>query len=204
MKSSFATCAHSRTSLPQYKISCLFLNTTQAAFIFGSDCWKRIGEYPKIIEILASSHLVTITAFTLNLGQGEQRLATATPIMFAAHDQENLVSIHQTAANTKQQQNARTLPPKTPGNRYPKTPLKVPLNDENTTRGLGAGKSVLGTSKPKLDRSQFVTPGGNSSFPSDHSHTTECLLTEISQLPKQAALSLATRPQMPKLGKISP
>lgn len=80
--------------------------------------------------------------------------------MFAAHDQENLVSIHQTVATTKQQQSARTLQPKTPGTWYPKTPLKVPLNDENTTRGFGAGKSVLGTGKPKLDRSQFVTPGG--------------------------------------------
>lgn len=82
--------------------------------------------------------------------------------MFAAHDQENLVSIHQTAANTKQQQNARTLQPKTPAARYPKTPLKVPLNDENTTRGFGGGKSNLGTNKPKLDMSQFVTPGGQS------------------------------------------
>ncbi|CAN8095948.1 unnamed protein product [Discula destructiva] len=80
--------------------------------------------------------------------------------MFATHDQENLVSVHQTAAATKQQQqNARTLQPKTPGARYPKTPLKIPLND---VRGFGrgaGGKHVLGINKPIADRSQFVTPG---------------------------------------------
>ncbi|KAJ4389302.1 hypothetical protein N0V93_006768 [Gnomoniopsis smithogilvyi] len=76
--------------------------------------------------------------------------------MFATRDQENLVAMHQSAANTKQQ-NTRTLQPKTPGARFPKTPLKVPLNDENAARGLG-GKSVL-ANKAKADRAQFVTPG---------------------------------------------
>lgn len=80
--------------------------------------------------------------------------------MFAAHDQENLVAMHQTAATTKQQ-NARTLQPKTPGARFPKTPLKIPLNDENVARGAG-GKSIL-TNKTKADRPQFVTPGGKPS-----------------------------------------
>lgn len=76
--------------------------------------------------------------------------------MFATRDQENLVSIHQTAANHKQlnQNNAR----------YPKTPLKVPLNDENVVRGFGgAGKSVLG-GKTNGDKSQWVTPAGEHLF----------------------------------------
>ncbi|KAJ9142679.1 hypothetical protein NKR23_g6973 [Pleurostoma richardsiae] len=57
--------------------------------------------------------------------------------MLAAHDQENRVFGQQAGAAAKQQ-----LQPKTPGARYPKTPLKVPLNDENANYGLG--KSVLG------------------------------------------------------------
>lgn len=86
--------------------------------------------------------------------------------MFAAHDQENLVSIHQTAANNKQlnQNNgARALQPKTPGARYPKTPLKIPLNDENVVRGFGGGKSVL-AGKTNGDKSQWVTPAGEHLF----------------------------------------
>ncbi len=62
-----------------------------------------------------------------------------TSTMLAARDQENRVFSHQAGAVAKQQ----NLQPKTPGARFPKTPLKVPLNDENATRVLG-GKSVLG------------------------------------------------------------
>lgn len=79
--------------------------------------------------------------------------------MLRAHqDQENLVSIHQANAATKQQATVRALQPKTPGARYPKTPLKIPLNDENAVRGLG-GKSVL-ANKTKGDRAQWQTPAG--------------------------------------------
>lgn len=90
--------------------------------------------------------------------------------MLAAHDQENRVFPHHAAANNKQQQ----LQPKTPGARFPKTPLKVPLNDENATRGLG-GKSVL-TAKggnenvrtigkgKGLDKSNLLTPMGKKSW----------------------------------------
>jgi len=59
--------------------------------------------------------------------------------MFVARDQENRIFAHQTGAVNKQQ----GPQPKTPGTRYPKTPLKVPLNDDNATRTLG-GKSILG------------------------------------------------------------
>lgn len=84
--------------------------------------------------------------------------------MFAAHDQENLASIHQATANNKQQGRITTrgLQPKTPGARYPKTPLKLPLNDENAARGLG-GKSVI-ASKANVDKSQWVTPAGELSL----------------------------------------
>ncbi|KAK4164925.1 hypothetical protein QBC43DRAFT_261463 [Cladorrhinum sp. PSN259] len=73
--------------------------------------------------------------------------------MLAAHrDQEN-VYIHQ-AGNSKQQ-----LQAKTPGARFPKTPLKVPLNDENTNHGFG-GKSVLRT-KGNNENNLTVGKGGN-------------------------------------------
>lgn len=77
--------------------------------------------------------------------------------MLRAHqDQENLVSIHQANAASKQHGTTRALQPKTPGARYPKTPLKVPLNDENAVRVLG-GKSIL-TNRPKGDKAQWQTP----------------------------------------------
>lgn len=79
--------------------------------------------------------------------------------MLRAHqDQENLVSIHQANAASKQHGTTRALQPKTPGARYPKTPLRVPLNDENVVRGLG-GKSIL-ANKTKGDRAQWQTPAG--------------------------------------------
>jgi hypothetical protein len=86
--------------------------------------------------------------------------------MLAAHkDQENLAFSHQAGAAAKQQQQNqafRTLQPKTPGARYPKTPLKIPLNDENATHGLG-GKSIL---RPKNNNENITTmgKGGKSSF----------------------------------------
>ncbi|KAK3997495.1 hypothetical protein QBC44DRAFT_279552 [Cladorrhinum sp. PSN332] len=71
--------------------------------------------------------------------------------MLAAHrDQEN-VYIHQ-AGNSKQQA-------KTPGARFPKTPLKVPLNDENVNHGFG-GKSVFQT-KGNKENNLTVGKGGN-------------------------------------------
>lgn len=91
--------------------------------------------------------------------------------MLAARDQENLVHSHQTTAAAKPlNQGARQLNPKTPGKRI-KTPLKVPLNDENDPLAFGkktvknngsrgenmalSGKSGLGG-----DKSAFVTPAG--------------------------------------------
>ncbi|KAI1319875.1 hypothetical protein F5Y16DRAFT_405803 [Xylariaceae sp. FL0255] len=59
--------------------------------------------------------------------------------MLAARDQENLTFSHQHGAAIKQQQGHA----KTPGARYPKTPLKVPLNDENGTLAKGGAKNLL-------------------------------------------------------------
>lgn len=56
-------------------------------------------------------------------------------MLAAHHDQENVYT-HQAAASKQQLQAAA------PGVRYPKTPLKVPLNDENKNHGF-QGKSVL-------------------------------------------------------------
>lgn len=95
--------------------------------------------------------------------------------MLAARDQENLVHGHQTIAASKAfTQGAKQLPPKTPGNKIPKTPFKVPLNDKNGTVLLGvAGKSgfgaqglgnenfVKGAKKAGLgDKDAYVTPLG--------------------------------------------
>lgn len=94
--------------------------------------------------------------------------------MLAARDQENLVHGHQQAAAAKPlNQTVRSLPPKTPGNKYPKTPLKANIHDENEPTGYGGAKSVLAT-KGKglenlitgakkgagLDNNAFITPMG--------------------------------------------
>ncbi|KAK0636292.1 hypothetical protein B0T17DRAFT_613049 [Bombardia bombarda] len=73
--------------------------------------------------------------------------------MLAAHrDQENRVVSQ--AGSSKPQLQART-----PGVRYPKTPLKVPLNDENMIRGFG-GKSALRT-KGNNENVTTIGKGGN-------------------------------------------
>ena len=80
--------------------------------------------------------------------------------MLAARDQENLVHGHQTVAASKPlNQGTRGLQPKTPGNKYPKTPLKIPLNDENAPGGFG-GKSGKGKGLETGGKNAFVTPMG--------------------------------------------
>ncbi|GAP87673.1 hypothetical protein SAMD00023353_0901560 [Rosellinia necatrix] len=73
--------------------------------------------------------------------------------MLAVRDQENLASSHQHGAAVKQQQQqaqaSRQLGPKTPGARYARTPMKIPLNDENG----GNGVAFKGG-----DKTNFVTP----------------------------------------------
>lgn len=120
---------------------------------------------------LAILHLVTLgTESTTNLTRpislGRQSPNTHRK-MLAAHreDQENRVG--HLAGPSKQQ-----LQAKTPGSRFPKTPLKVPLNDENANHGFG-GKSVLRTkgnnenivTVGKAGKLNVVTPAGTFSSP---------------------------------------
>ena len=89
--------------------------------------------------------------------------------MFAARaNQENAIYEQQTAAAAKPlNQGVKGLAPKTPGNKAPKAPFKVALNDENATFGAGktGGKGkqdeLFGEGKSrKLNKSAFVTPAG--------------------------------------------
>ncbi|KAK4142302.1 uncharacterized protein C8A04DRAFT_13327 [Dichotomopilus funicola] len=77
-------------------------------------------------------------------------------MLAAHHDQENLYK-HQAGASKQQ------LQAKTPGARFPKTPLKVPLNDENVNHGFN-GKSVLrgknNNENGKAGKMALVTPAG--------------------------------------------
>ena len=64
--------------------------------------------------------------------------------MFTSRDQENLVHTHQTiAAGKPLNHSVRGLQPKTPGNRVPKTPLRVAFNDENKPLGFKGQKTGL-------------------------------------------------------------
>ncbi len=94
--------------------------------------------------------------------------------MLAARDQENLAHGHHTAAAAKPlNQGSKQLAPKTPGNKAPKTPFKIPLNDENAPLGFGGGKTglktnargnenfILGSKKGgAIDKNAFITPLG--------------------------------------------
>lgn len=76
-------------------------------------------------------------------------------MLAAHHDQENLVQSHQVPAKS----GSRQLAPKTPGPRYPKTPLKIPLNDENGP--ATGGKGLLGGGKNTATKKQaLATPVG--------------------------------------------
>jgi hypothetical protein len=88
--------------------------------------------------------------------------------MFAARaNQENAVYGQQTAAAAKPlNQGVKGFAPKTPGNKAPKTPFKLPLNDENAalrggkTGGKGKDGLFAEGKSGKVDRSAFVTPAG--------------------------------------------
>lgn len=89
--------------------------------------------------------------------------------MFASRaNQENVIYEQQTAAAAKPlNQGVKGLAPKTPSNKPPKTPFKVPLNDENTAFAAGktGGKAkqdgLFGEGKSgKVDKDAFVTPAG--------------------------------------------
>ena len=119
--------------------------------------------------------------------------------MPVALGQENLVHGHQQAAAAKPlNQGIRQLAPKTPGNKYPKTPLKLPLNDENDIGGIGGGKfgqrtngksngnMTAGGKKMVLaDKNAFVTPVGKVSiFPFSRISTDEFARPSESRAPR--------------------
>ncbi|KAL4797249.1 hypothetical protein BDV19DRAFT_359211 [Aspergillus venezuelensis] len=86
--------------------------------------------------------------------------------MLALRDQENLVHAHQTVAASKPlNQSTRQLQPKTPGNRAPKTPFKVPLKDENDPLAFGKKTVKSGGKQNENDKPSakdaFVTPLGD-------------------------------------------
>ena len=81
-----------------------------------------------------------------------RRHSRASATMLAAkHEQENVYT-HQAGASKQQ------LQAKTPGARFPKTPLKVPLNDENANHAFG-GKSALRT-KGNNENLATISKGG--------------------------------------------
>ncbi len=89
--------------------------------------------------------------------------------MFASRvNQENAIHEQQTAAAAKPlNQGVKGLAPKTPGNKAPKSPFKVSLNDENAalpavkTGGKGKQDGLFGEGKStKVDRTAFLTPAG--------------------------------------------
>lgn len=83
---------------------------------------------------------------------------TAAMDILAANDQENLVhNLQAGAAGKSLNAGLKGFNAKTPGNKAPKTPFKVPLNDENAVHK--GGKSVLQT-KGKGNENAFVTPAG--------------------------------------------
>jgi hypothetical protein len=82
--------------------------------------------------------------------------------MFASRiDQENAIHARQTAAAAKPL-NQGVLGAKTPGKLAPKTPHKVPLNDENEADkyGKGTSKKGLGGKQQggKIEKNLFQTP----------------------------------------------
>jgi hypothetical protein len=103
--------------------------------------------------------------------------------MLTARDRENLVYSYQTNAASKSlNQGSRGLQSKTPGQRAPKTPFKVPVNDENkailpgtqktTLKALGKGDENCLQSQQKdgkVDSNAFFTPMGRGEFSSGNS-----------------------------------
>ncbi|KAL9026757.1 MAG: hypothetical protein Q9196_004627 [Gyalolechia fulgens] len=91
--------------------------------------------------------------------------------MLAARDQENLIDGHRAAAAAKPlNQGTKQALPKTPGNKTAKTPLRVPLNDENGATAFGEGKTAIGKGTENAifggkqggrgDGKAFITPMG--------------------------------------------
>ena len=113
-----------------------------------TDSPKHLDGRPFDHWTLSPRNLYYTTSHTLNIWE---RSHSKRSKMFAAHqDQENRIA--QQAGNVKQ------LPAKAPGALYPKTPLKVPLKDENTTRVFG-GKGTIAKGNNGFTKANMITPG---------------------------------------------
>ncbi|KAI1075231.1 hypothetical protein F5B20DRAFT_560499 [Whalleya microplaca] len=142
--------------------------------------------------------------------------------MLAARDQENLVFNRQNSAALKQQQGStnRQLQPKTPGARYPKTPIKIPLNDENGAHAVGGAKSVMGgrskgtenamTTRGKgtkgkgPDKSNYVTPMGPRSRAVLGDKTTNAKATGAKPINVKSAVQEIEKSQAKAPGTVRP
>jgi hypothetical protein len=72
----------------------------------------------------------------------------------AAHDQENAIrNISIGPGGKPLNAGAKGLGAKTPGNKAPKTPFKIPLNDENVIKPTGKANG-------KGNENAFLTPAG--------------------------------------------
>jgi len=95
---------------------------------------------------------------------------TPTMATLAANDQENAVRHLQAGAAGKSlNAGIKGFNAKTPGHKAPKTPFKIPLNDENAVNVAGKsglqtkvkGNDVFATKKGgKNDENAFMTPAG--------------------------------------------
>lgn len=120
-------------------------------------------------------------------------IADSAAKMLAAQDQENLVHGQQAAAAAKPlNQGIRQFPPKTPRNTTSKTPLKVPLNDENGPPAFRATKKTgcngdehwsTVVKRGLRDQSAFVTPKGRATMDFCYTLLTELLLAPQNRAP---------------------
>ncbi|KAL8363287.1 hypothetical protein RB601_009183 [Gaeumannomyces tritici] len=134
--------------------------------------------------------------------------------ILAARDQENLAFSRQTVAAAKNQANMS----KTPGALYPKTPLKVPLNDENTTtvfgkgmlgnqskhgneniRTVGKGKAVLATPlEPRTGRAPLGNKTTNAKARTGQLQGVKSIVKEFEKSQAPGTVSRQPRARSPK------
>ncbi|KLU92271.1 hypothetical protein MAPG_11217 [Magnaporthiopsis poae ATCC 64411] len=139
--------------------------------------------------------------------------------VLAARDQENLAFSRQTVAAAKSHATMSSqLTAKTPGALYPKTPLKVPLNDENTTtvfgkgmtgnqskhgnenvRTVGKGKAILATPlEPRTGRAPLGNKTTNAKARTGQLQGVKSIVQEFEKSQPPATASRRPRARSPK------
>jgi hypothetical protein len=123
--------------------------------------------------------------------------------ILAANDQENRVRAFQAGAAGKPVNNGSLKPfaAKTPGPRAPKTPFKVPLNDENATFRTGKpGMKMIGKGNAiSLEKNAFVTPAGPRTTRAPLGMKTTNAKTKAFQTPAPLSASAKTQKLSPRL-----